>query len=663
MLTINRFLAFLFLFIVAGLYSSFAFYYFNEQETKAQIITEEFHRILGEASYQITTELEGIDSINNFKSRFNRQVAQNNLIDAMIITKEHEVLLTTEPSIKTVPHNAHVHSDTDGRKVTQLLAHELHEITFKVYEQNKPIYLSIFLYPNHYELNGYFSQTTSSYILYTFFPTLVIATLLYWIFRSRLIKPLESLRKFAYYHDKVPKALKIRELEAIRSSMVQTFQRLEEETKALYSSSRTDALSGLPNRYQLNERLTWLIEESFRAETEFAFLFVDVDNFKNINDSLGHDAGDELLINIAEIMQSEVRGYDIIARFGGDEFVMVINKYENHLELSHIIERVLIKLSKTQLVRQQPINVTASIGVAFYPKDGDSVQSLLKNADIAMYEAKKRGKNQVHYFTEQLNQKIISEITMENELKHALANHEFELYYQPKTCVKTGKVMGVESLIRWIHPKKGIISPLDFIPIAEQSGLIISIGHWILQQAMQDQLDWQKQHGITLPVSVNVSAIQFGHDKFFPELHDLIYRLGFEPRHLDIEVTESVLMGDTEKHLTLLKKIRGLGITISLDDFGTGYSSLAYLKTFPINILKIDKTFLDDYQSTSGSVFIDTMVRMAHNLHISVVAEGVESQEQLDYLNSIQCECYQGYFCSKPIPKKELIQLVQKLNA
>ena len=663
MLTINRFLAFLFLFIVAGLYSSFAFYYLNEQETKAQIITDEFHRILGEASYQITTELEGIDSINNFKSRFNRQVAQNNLIDAMIITKEHEVLLTTNPSIKSVPHNAHAHSDMDGRKVTQLLTHELHQITFKVYEQNSPIYLSIYLYPNHYELKGYFSQTTTTYILYTFFPTFVIAALLYWVFLSRLIRPLESLRKFAYYHDTVPQALKIRELEAIRSSMVQTFRRLEEETKALYSSSRTDALSGLPNRYQLNERLTWLIEESSREDTEFAFLFVDIDNFKNINDSLGHDVGDELLINISEIMQSEVRGYDIIARFGGDEFVMVINKYENHLELNHIINRVLVKLAKTQLVRQQPINVTASIGVAFYPKDGDSAQALLKNADIAMYEAKKRGKNQVHYFTEQLNQKIISEIAMEQELKYALANHQFQLYYQPKTCVKTGKVIGVESLIRWIHPKKGMISPLEFIPIAEQSGLIVPLGYWILQQAMQDQLKWQKQHDITLPISVNVSAIQFGHDNFFSELQDLIYRLGFEPSHLDIEVTESVLMRDTEKHLTLLKNIRGLGISISLDDFGTGYSSLAYLKTFPINTLKIDKSFLDDYQSNSGSVFIDTMVRMAHNLHISVVAEGVESQEQLDYLDSIQCECYQGYFCSNPVPKKEFIQLVQKLNA
>jgi len=580
----------------------------------------------------------------------------------MIITKEHEVLLSTNPSIKRVPHNAHVHSNMDEKKVTQLLAHEVHQITFQVYEQNNPIYLSIYLYPNNYELKGYFSQTKNTYILYTFFPTILIATLLYWAFRSRLIRPLESLRKFAYYHDIVPQALKIKELEAIRSSMVQTFQRLEEETKALYSSSRTDSLSGLPNRYQLNERLSWLIEESSRLDAEFALLFVDIDNFKNINDSLGHDAGDELLINIAEIMQSEVRGYDIIVRFGGDEFVMAINKYENHLELSHIIDRILIQLSKTQLVRQQPINVSASIGVAFYPKDGDSTQTLLKNADIAMYEAKKRGKNHVHYFTEQLNQKIISEIEMEQELKHALANQEFELYYQPKTCVKTGTVMGVESLIRWIHPKKGIIPPLDFIPIAEQSGLIIPLGHWILKQAMQDQLEWQKQYGITLPVSVNVSAIQFGHDKFFSELHDLIYRLDFEPRHLDIEVTESVLMGDTEKHLTLLKKLRGLGVTISLDDFGTGYSSLAYLKTFPINILKIDKSFLDDYRSTSGSVFIDTIVRMAENLNISVVAEGVERQEQLNYLNSIHCHRSHRYYCSKFIPKKELIQLVQQHN-
>ena len=663
MLTLKRFLTALFILIVVALYGSFIVYYLDEQETKAEIINSDFHRILNETSYSISTQLNSLEQINNFKSLLNRKVAQNHLISAMIVVKENEILLTTDPSINKLPaqrfkHNLH-------RKVSHNMSHKdiltnpIHELEFEVYQQNKIINLSVLLFSNPAEIKTYFSETEHQYILSFVLPTFLIALFLYWALKTYLVKPLQKLNHFAYYHDRVPDPLKIRELEAIRSSMLQTFQLLAEETKALYRSARTDSLSDLPNRHQLNERLDWLIAESVRSKKEFAYLFLDIDDFKKINDTLGHDAGDEIVINVSNIMQSELRGYDIIARVGGDEFVMVINKYHNHIELNHIIERVLTQISQDQLVRNQVINVSASIGVAFYPKDGTDGQALMKSADIAMYEAKKHGKNQHHYFTEELNHKIQAEVKIEAELRQAIQNKEFELYYQPKVSTQTKEIIGLECLIRWNHPVKGLIPPLEFIPIAEQSGLIIPLGDWILQQAMETQLSWQKQYGITLPISVNVSAMQFGHKNFFSNLQTSIYKLGFEPSHLDIEVTESVLMENKDKHLNTLKKIRGLGVTISLDDFGTGYSSLAYLKTFPINTLKIDKSFIDDYESHSGAIFIETIVNMAHNLKITVVAEGVETAEQLAYLQNIDCECFQGYLCSKPLPNKAFIKLVQ----
>lgn len=665
MLTIHRFLALLFVLVIVGLYGGFFAFYSSQQETKAQLINDEFHRILNEIGYLVSTSADDIESLDNYKSLLNRNVAHSQLIDAMVIAHNDSVLLTTEPSINTISKIMNVHVNKEAGPhlhATEEMTKQVHQSDFIIYKGLKPLQLKLYLFPNKQQIATYFSETTKRYLLFSALPTLFIALLLYLIFKARLIKPLEQLRQFAYYHNRVPSQMNIRELEAIRNSMLQTFQRLGKESEALYHSARTDELSGLPNRQQLNERLTWLISECARTKSEFAYLFIDIDNFKNINDTLGHDAGDELLVNIAEIMQAELRGHDIIARFGGDEFVMVLNKYQNHIELNHVIERVLKKLEQAHTIRRQQVNISASIGVAFYPKDGTNSQELMKNADIAMYQAKKLGKNRVHYFTETLNQEILSNVALEQDLRNGLKNHEFELYYQPKTSVNTGEIVGLESLIRWHHPKRGLVPPIDFIPIAEQSGLIVPLGNWILEEAIQQQIIWNKQYQIDLPISVNVSALQFGHENFYNNLQSLINEYQFNPRNLDIEVTESILMDDTHKHISVLKQVRALGVTTSLDDFGTGYSSLAYLKTFPINTLKIDKSFLDDYHSRTGSIFIKTIIGMAHNLNINIVAEGVETKEQLNYLKEINCECYQGYLCSKPLPANEFIELVKTIN-
>ncbi|GAB6068933.1 hypothetical protein JCM30760_00300 [Thiomicrorhabdus hydrogeniphila] len=659
MLTINRFLSILFLLTVSALYGSFIIYYIDEQKTKASMINEDFNRVLHETAYTITTELNNLNNINNFRALLDRKVVQNPLISALAIFKGQTPIISTDPDIRQPPNNTQDHIANSQPVLEAILNNKVHQLNFEIYPQNQTVKLNIYLFANQAKIESYFSNALEKYVMYFIIPTLLISLILYWLLQALLVKPLEKLKFFAYYHNKVPDPLKIKELESIRSSMLQTFQLLTKETKALYHSARTDALSELPNRFQLNERLTWLIKESERENKDFAYLFLDIDNFKKINDTLGHDAGDEIVINVSKIMLAELRGYDIIARVGGDEFVIIINKYQNHIELSHIIERVLSSVSQDQFVRNQLINISASIGVAFYPKDGTNGQELMKNADIAMYEAKKLGKNQYHYFTEALNHKILAEVSLEAELRQALQNQEFELYYQPKVSTKDSTIIGLECLVRWNHPTKGVIPPFDFIPTAELSGLILPLGDWILQEALEHQLEWNKKYNIQLPVSVNVSALQFSHKNFFSKLQTLLHNLNFPAHCLDIEITESVLMKNTEQHLNTLKKIRGLGSTVSLDDFGTGYSSLAYLKTFPINILKIDKSFMVDFETTSGAIFIETIVNMAHNLKIDVIAEGVETQAQLDFLKSVQCESYQGYFCSKPVPEKEFLKLVQ----
>lgn len=655
MLTISRFFAALFIIVIVGLYGSFFAYYLDDQQNKSELVIEDYHRLLNETGYLLKTDMESLDSINNYRSHLNRWVAQDNLVQAIVVVQANQIILTTDPSIKQIPAMIETHHNHHGSHNNQNDTHKVHELKIEFYEQNEPVELSILLFPNQFDLQKLFSDTAITYLLFSFIPTLLIGLLILWLLQKTIINPLEKLRQFAYYHEHVPNKMRIRELESIRSSMFQTFERLGEETRALYQSARTDELSGLPNRFQLNERLEWVIDKAKREKTEFAFLFVDIDDFKKVNDTLGHDAGDELLINLSSIMQSELRKYDILARIGGDEFVVIIENYHNHLELTHIIERVLEKIAQDHIVRQQPINVSASIGVSMYPKDGEDAQTLMKNADIAMYEAKKEGKNQLHFFTEELHQKVISQIEIEQQIRKALQNQEFELYYQPKVDTHTKEVIGVESLIRWHHPTKGFISPAEFIPVAEQSGLIIPLGDWIIEQAIKQQIDWATKHKLNLQVSVNVSAIQFSEESFIDKLEKLIHTYDFDTSKLDIEVTESLLMENSDNHLNIFNKLKTLGMSVSLDDFGTGYSSLAYLKAFPIDYLKIDKAFIDDYQSTSGAVFIETIIHMAHNLNIAVIAEGIEEEGQRAYLEKRGCEFYQGYLFSKPLPSKELI--------
>lgn len=660
MFSIHRFLIAALLFIVVLFYGVFFHYFLSDQQQKSDLITESMRHDLSETAYLIATEMNGIESVRGFRSYLNRKVANNPLIEAMAVAYGNQILLSSDPSIKHPPeHYAHLLSDTHI-DASQLIEQQVYETEIRFFIQDQPAHFNLFLYLDQGYVRNYFLQNQFNFLLvFGLMPLLVL--LLFWLaLRNYITRPLELLRQYAYYQSEIPRHFRLRELEYVRASMVQTFDRLEHERDELYRLARTDDLSGLANRNYLNERLDWLIAEANRSDLEFALLFMDLDNFKTVNDALGHEVGDTLLRNIAGLLQQALRKYDIIARIGGDEFVIVLSHYKTHFELTHIIQRILEEISDVHIVDSHPVKVSASIGVAFYPKDGLNITTLLKNADIAMYEAKNSGKNQFKFFTESLQQQVLSEIEIEQSMQRALKNGEFQLYYQPKISVSEGRVIGAEALVRWQDPKKGLIPPNDFIPHAEKNGLMPQLGLWILQEAMEQQVAWKNAGICDLPLSVNLSAVQFLDHNFEGKLQSLINQTGIDPSKLDVEMTESMLMENSEHNLRMLQKIRALGITISLDDFGTGYSSLAYLKTFPINTLKIDKTFIDDYASTSGAIFIQTIVKIAHTLNLTVVAEGIEKQAQLNYLAQTGCEAYQGYHCSPPISADRFEQFVQQ---
>jgi len=646
---------------IAVVFIAVSLFYFSEQRYKnASLLFSSLQNELVESSHMLSTKLDSYESINRYESSLARIAANDEFIEAFMIADEQEVLLTTDHSYKEIPSSDKVCSDLHDADPLVLLSKEYYKqkIIFFQNDSKETIYLYLIVNPD--AVGRYLNSTM--YQAMGVFALLVLAlfTIVFLIHRRYLINPMELLRQFAYYQSKIPPAFSLLELEYIRSSLVQTFNRMEEEKKELYELSRIDQLSGLLNRNALYERSGWLIAESSRDNSEFAVLFLDLDNFKDVNDSLGHDIGDILLKNVAAYLQEVIRMEDFVARIGGDEFVIVINNYASHLELTRIIQRLLNRIKEPFVVETHPVYVSASVGVVLYPKDGHDMPTLLKHADIAMYEAKRKGRDQYHFFTLSLNQKVQEDIKLEKDLRTALKNDEFKLFYQPKIDLSSGMVIGAEALIRWFHPVDGMISPDRFIPLCENNGFIVPLGEWVLNEAARQQVLWRKKGICDIPISINVSAKQLNDEHFMDKFQTVLSRTGIEAHQLDIEITEYIFLDNSDHHLGIMKMLRNQGMTISLDDFGTGYSSLSYLKKFPMDTLKIDKSFMDDYESQIGAMFIRTIVEMGKTLGMNVVAEGIETFAQIEFLKEIECHAYQGYYCSKPLEADAFVKFLQQ---
>lgn len=422
-----------------------------------------------------------------------------------------------------------------------------------------------------------------------------------------------------------------------------------------------DALTGLANRSLLNDRMQRAIIRAARDDTTVAVMLLDLDRFKLINDSLGHATGDALLQETARRLAASVRKGDTVARLGGDEFMIVMSDMCTENDAATLACKVLESLAEPMLLNDREIAVTCSIGVSLYPRDGEAADKLLKHADVAMYRAKELGRNRFQFYAPEMNERILERLELENSLRRALEHDELELYYQPKVELAHGFVVGAEALIRWRHPRLGMVHPGEFIPLAEESGLIVPIGEWVIDSACRQLRTWHEQGLQEVSVAVNVSARQFQHDQLAGVLARALTDHRVPPQRLHVEVTESAVMSHPERTIVTLQELKKIGVQISLDDFGTGYSSLNYLKRFPIDSIKIDRSFVADISTSAEDAAIALMViSLAHSLNQTVIAEGVEDGAQLAFLRRHRCDEMQGYLFSRPLPAEHFARLLRE---
>ncbi len=420
-----------------------------------------------------------------------------------------------------------------------------------------------------------------------------------------------------------------------------------------------DALTGLPNRTLLYDRMQQAVLHSERYGNLTAIAFLDLDQFKFINDSLGHQIGDELLKITAQRLTSCLRESDTVARQGGDEFVLLLTDQPNEEAITHTMQRVLHEVSQPWKANDLEFQITCSIGVTLCPDDGRDAETLLKNADSAMYKAKELGRNNFQYFSAEMNTSVTDRLELLNRLRQAITNEDFVLHYQPKVCLASHKIIGAEALVRWNSAHSGMVSPASFIPLAEETGLIIPLGVWVLRTACRQNRAWQEAGYPAIPISVNLSPRQLARGDIVEVVKRILDETGLQAQYLELEITESVMTTDVEKSFALLTQLRALGVKISLDDFGTGYSSLSYLKRFPVDTLKIDQSFVRDIATDQDSgAIVKAIISLGKNLNLTVLAEGIETEDQFRFLLENGCDEGQGYLMSKPITNKNFVELL-----
>jgi diguanylate cyclase (GGDEF)-like protein/PAS domain S-box-containing protein len=411
-----------------------------------------------------------------------------------------------------------------------------------------------------------------------------------------------------------------------------------------------DALTGLPNRTLLKDRVTKALAAARRQEQKVAFLFLDLDRFKDVNDSLGHSVGDLLLQKIAERLKTWGREQDTIARLGGDEFLIMVTQVNDLPDVAAAAERLMDAMTAAYVVQGNPLNVSCSIGVSIFPEHGTDCETLIKNADAAMYGAKDSGRNNFRFFSEEMNVQSVERLTLESSLRSALAKEQLFLMYQPQMDIATGKITGLEALLRWQHPKLGLVPPDKFIRIAENSGLIAPIGEWVLRTACSQAKQWQDDGLPAVSVAVNVSAVQFRQQGFCELLRNVLHETGLAPQYLELELTESLLVADADVTISVLRELKSMGVTLAIDDFGTGYSSFNYLRQFRVSKIKIDRSFISDVATNPDDAAITAaIISMAKSLNLKVIAEGVEDEAQMSFLREHRCDEIQGYYFSRPL--------------
>ena len=421
-----------------------------------------------------------------------------------------------------------------------------------------------------------------------------------------------------------------------------------------------DVLTDLPNRLLLNDRLTQAISLARRNHNQVAVLFLDLDGFKHINDSLGHAIGDKLLQSVAARLSTCVRKSDTVSRQGGDEFVILLSEVAHAADAAISAAKIIAELKKVHSIGEHQLHVTASIGISTYPENGEDAETLIKNADTAMYHAKEYGRDNYQFFQTEMNLQAVERQSLEGQLRYALEREELLLHYQPKINLKTGAITSVEALVRWQHPERGLLLPGQFLAIAEDSGLIVGIGRWVLREACRQTRAWLDAGLPAVPVAVNISSLEFRSEHFFEGVRAALKKTDLDPRYLELELTETVLMRHAESTAFALAELKAIGVRLAVDDFGTGYSSLSYLTRFPIDALKLDQSFVHNIiVNTNDAIVVSAVISMGQSLKLRVIAEGVETQEQLAFLQAAGCDEGQGYYFSRPVAAQQFAELLE----
>ena len=442
------------------------------------------------------------------------------------------------------------------------------------------------------------------------------------------------------------------------SNIIRDITERKRNEKKINQMVYLDPLTGLPNRLLLNDRLSLAMDQAAQNKHSLSIMFIDLDRFKYINDTLGHAVGDQLLIEVAKRIQSLLGKHDTLSRQGGDEFIVLLPQ-TNAVEVTKRAKAIVDALNQSLIVEDQELYITPSIGISMYPTDGKDIDTLIKNADTAMYQVKERGKNNFQFYTLKMNEAVSRRMMVEVGLRKALERNEFTIAYQPQIEVNSNKIIGAEALLRWNHPEWGNISPAEFIPIAEETGLILQIGEWVLKEACLQNKEWQDQGYKPLRVAVNISSRQFQQSDLLDRIKNILKETRLAAHYLELELTESIIQ-DSKHAVGKMQQLKDMGIHLSIDDFGTGYSSLNYLKTFPIHTLKIDQSFTRNiYADPKDASLVETIITMAHNLNLKVIAEGVETEEQLQFLQQKQCNEAQGYYFSRPISAEGLSGMLE----
>ena len=651
---ISNFILFVNLFIVI-LLSAYFYLIFNYQKKEYEsIITNQVKSELTELKYIFEKILNKNDDIVLLKPLLDRKIASNELNRAYIIKQKNKIIKSGDFNVK-IPSNDSIKFNLSNLNFRDILNKKAIEIKINFFKGNKEKALNLYYFVNKNYINQELLQLKAIYIVFYLFLLFGIIYFTYYINKKYIVKPLNMLKDYSLQKISKPKDFYISEFNEIQEALSETFSKLRKTIDNLYKSAITDSLTRLANRRRLREYVKELIQ---KREGEFAVIYVDLDNFKEINDYYGHSVGDEVIIKIAEILTKYTYKYELSSRIGGDEFVLIWKEYINKGDLNYRMKQLLKHISEPISIGELTLNVTASIGVSIYPYDAESFDELLRKADIALREAKYK-KNSIIFFNTELDKKIQKEIKIKNELPKALENDEFKLFFQPKVD-KKGKIISCEALIRWQKADGSIVFPGEFIEIAEKSGFIIELGKWVIKESFKTLNEWSNDDDLkNISLAFNISFEQIKSNNFLKDLRAFIYELNPPLSNVEVEFTESVFLENSKKIDSIIKFFHENSIKVNLDDFGTGYSSIAFLKKYDIDIIKIDKTFVDDVLDIQGRKYVKAIVDMAKALNKILVAEGVESKEQFEVLKELDIDIYQGYLFAKPLPKKEFEKFVK----